>query len=148
MSGERQKPDYPVGYKRPPLEKRFRPGQSGNPLGRPKKKKPVGPKNIATVLNDILSEPVTVREGEKKRTISKREALIRSILNAAIGGSPTAMSKIIALADGANLIGTADTPEQHRGVIVVHSGPSEGFSSVEEEIAYHQRQHREPKETK
>jgi len=26
-------PDYPVGYKKPPLHSRFRKGQSGNPEG-------------------------------------------------------------------------------------------------------------------
>ena len=29
--------DFPIGYKKPPLETRFKPGQSGNPSGRPKK---------------------------------------------------------------------------------------------------------------
>lgn len=33
---ENQK-DYEVGYKRPPREHQFKPGQSGNPKGRPKK---------------------------------------------------------------------------------------------------------------
>jgi hypothetical protein len=28
--------DYEVGYRRPPKHTRFKPGQSGNPLGRPK----------------------------------------------------------------------------------------------------------------
>ena len=145
MSAEKQKREYPVGYGRPPLDKRFRSGQSGNPLGRRAKKKQQGTQNIATVLDELLSEPITVREGEKTRKITKREALVRAMLNAAINGNPTAISKIITLADEANLIGTAAEAEKHRGVIIVESGPSEGFSSVEEEVAYQQRQHREPK---
>ena len=37
--------DYEVGYKKPPIHTRFKPGVSGNPKGRPK-----GTKNLATDL--------------------------------------------------------------------------------------------------
>ncbi len=38
-----------VGYGRPPADKRFKPGQSGNPKGRPR-----GRENMATTINRIL----------------------------------------------------------------------------------------------
>jgi len=47
---------YRVGHGGPPLETRFRPGQSGNPRGRPK-----GSKNTRTLLQEKLSEKVRVR---------------------------------------------------------------------------------------
>jgi hypothetical protein len=37
--------DYPVGYGRPPRQTRFRKGQSGNPVGRPR-----GAQNLATLI--------------------------------------------------------------------------------------------------
>ena len=37
-------PTYPIGYKKPPRDTQFKPGQSGNFKGRPK-----GAKNFATV---------------------------------------------------------------------------------------------------
>ena len=70
------KPDYKVGYKKPPLHTRFRKGQSGNPRGRPR-----GSKNLSTLLTDALNEPVVVTEDGKRRKISKRELGIRQLVN-------------------------------------------------------------------
>ena len=70
------KPDYKVGYKKPPLHTRFQKGQSGNPRGRPR-----GSKNLSTLLTDALNEPVVVTEDGKKRKISKRELGIRQLVN-------------------------------------------------------------------
>ena len=58
---------YEVGYAKPPVETRFKPGQSGNPRGRPKGAKNK-PQHISTdTLHDIiLSEAyrkVTITEG-------------------------------------------------------------------------------------
>lgn len=39
----------PVGYGVPPEEHKFRPGQSGNPKGRPK-----GSKNESTILRELM----------------------------------------------------------------------------------------------
>ena len=45
--GETQ--DYEVGYRRPPRHSRFKPGQSGNPRGRPNRSK-----NINTLMQEEL----------------------------------------------------------------------------------------------
>ncbi len=47
--------DYKVGFRRPPLETRFKPGHSGNAKGRPK-----GIKNLKTELEEELSELIRV----------------------------------------------------------------------------------------
>jgi hypothetical protein len=68
--------DYQVGYGKPPLDTRFKRGQSGNPRGRP-----AGSKNLATLVNEALNEPVIVVENGGRRKISKREAIIKQLVN-------------------------------------------------------------------
>src|SRR5260221_11688520 len=70
-----------VGYKRPPANSRFSPGQSGNPKGRPK-----GRKNVANVIRDLLNASVPVRTGDKTRHMPTCEAMARVTVNKAIGG--------------------------------------------------------------
>jgi hypothetical protein len=50
--------DYAVGFRRPPLHTRFKPGVSGNPSGRPK-----DCKNFKTLLHSILNEQISLQEG-------------------------------------------------------------------------------------
>ena len=60
------KSDYEVGYKKPPKDTQFKPGQSGNPLGRPK-----GTKNLKTDLMEELGQKIVVREGDRPLEVSK-----------------------------------------------------------------------------
>jgi Family of unknown function (DUF5681) len=57
--------DYKVGRNRPPVEHRFKPGQSGNRKGRPK-----GRQNLKTEIKNIVNKKVTVRDGEKTSKLS------------------------------------------------------------------------------
>jgi hypothetical protein len=68
--------DYEVGYGKPPRHTRFDPGRSGNPRGRPR-----GKKNLSTLLSDALDEPVIVVENGRRRTITKRGAIIKQLVN-------------------------------------------------------------------
>jgi len=61
---------------------RFKPGQSGNPKGRPK-----GTKNLKTDLMEELGETILVREGEQSRRVSKQRALVKSLLMLALKGN-------------------------------------------------------------
>jgi Family of unknown function (DUF5681) len=67
---------YEVGYGKPPRHSQFKRGQSGNPRGRP-----AGSKNLATLVNEALNEPVIVVENGGRRKISKREAIIKQLVN-------------------------------------------------------------------
>src|SRR6266850_232872 len=68
--------DYEVGYGRPPRHTRFELGRSGNPRGRPG-----GSKNLLTLLNEALKEPVIVVENGRRRKIAKRQAIITQLVN-------------------------------------------------------------------
>jgi hypothetical protein len=76
-----QKGDYEVGYRKPPRHTRFNKGQSGNPKGRPG-----GAKNLSTLLSEALNEPVIVAENGGRRTISKRQAIIKQLVNQSAKG--------------------------------------------------------------
>lgn len=78
-----------VGYKRPPVETRFRKGQSGNPKGRPK-----GAKGFAAELQQELDEIISVREGNHERRLSKRRVIIKRMVEAALKGEPKAIQAI------------------------------------------------------
>jgi len=74
--------DYRVGYGRPPLDTRFKRGQSGNPKGRPP-----GAKNLASLLNETLNEVVIIKEDGGRKRISKRKAAFKQLVNEAAKGN-------------------------------------------------------------
>jgi hypothetical protein len=76
---------YSVGYGKPPREHEFKPGQSGNPNGRPK-----GTKNNATMLREILDRKVEVRIGGILRKVTLREAILMRFAEAALKGDTKA----------------------------------------------------------
>jgi hypothetical protein len=59
------KGDYLVGKGRPPLETRWKPGQSGNPRGRRR-----GRRNFKTELGEIAATKIVVRDSGTERHIS------------------------------------------------------------------------------
>jgi Family of unknown function (DUF5681) len=81
-----------VGYGRPPLHSRFKPGQSGNPKGRAK-----GSKNLRTILKQVSNEQIQIREGDRTRRMSRMEALVRTTYTRAFKGDPKAFASLILL---------------------------------------------------
>jgi hypothetical protein len=81
--------DYPVGYGKPPTHTQFKPGQSGNPTGRPK-----GLKNLSTDLEEELEQKVIANEGGKKTEITKQRAIIKAMIAKAHTGN-TAAAKVL-----------------------------------------------------
>lgn len=86
------KNDYNVGYKKPPKASQFKPGQSGNPKGRPK-----GTRNLATDLQEELSAKIVVREGNKQQRMSKQQALVKTLFNNALKGDIRAINTFLRL---------------------------------------------------
>lgn len=74
--------DYDIGYKKPPKSGQFKPGQSGNPKGRPK-----GAKGLNTIVREIMTEKVLVRTPRGTKKITKLEALVRKTAEGAFGDS-------------------------------------------------------------
>ena len=85
---------YAVGYKRPPVDRQFKPGQSGNPRGRPK-----GRKNLRTMFVEALNKKIKVRGKNGTRTVSKLEAMIEVNINKAIAGDAHALAKIVQIGE-------------------------------------------------
>ena len=73
--------DYEVGYGKPPRHTRFKKGRSGNPRGRSP-----GSRNLSTLLCEALNEPVIVAENGGRRKISKRQAIIKQLVNQSAKG--------------------------------------------------------------
>lgn len=79
--------DYEVGYGKPPVEHRFKPGLSGNNKGRPRKMKNLDHENSIAVFADaveIFAEKFEINERGRKKNVSYRKVAVRRYLNAAV----------------------------------------------------------------
>ena len=85
-----------VGYGRPPQATRFKPGQSGNPRGRPK-----GSVNLGTALNRTMRERIVIVEQGRRKTISKAEAIAKQAANRAVSGDPVFTRLVIQMSQWA-----------------------------------------------
>jgi len=83
---------YRVGYGRPPLETRFKPKQSGNPKGRPRR-----PPSWRAVVEEVLEEKVEIRVGDRILRMSNRHALARNAVRRAHNGDPKLLRTVAQL---------------------------------------------------
>ena len=88
-------------YKKPPRHTRFRPGQSGNPLGRPKTR------SLAEDLAVELAVQVEVRdENGAPIRVSKQLAIAKTLIAGALKGDWRATQMIVSLAPPSDASGT------------------------------------------
>ena len=90
---------YEIGYGKPPKHTRFKPGQSGHPSGRPR-----GQRNFRTAVREALKEKITIREGDRTRTVSKMDGIIQVTFNKALKGDPRGLVAFLQLVRWAGLM--------------------------------------------
>jgi hypothetical protein len=109
-----ESPGYAVGYKKPPKASQFKPGQSGNPKGRPRSST-----SFAASFISVLEEKVTLREGKRFLKVSKLEAMIRTLAHKAAQGDTKAVSQVTALLKAMGKLEDPASTEGKYGVLVV-----------------------------
>lgn len=85
-------PEERVGYGRPPRHTRFKPGQSGNPRGRPR-----GARNIRTIVPEVLNRKISVTSGGRRKEVPIREAMILRFVETALQGDKKAITVLMDL---------------------------------------------------
>jgi hypothetical protein len=111
-----KKGDYEVGYRRPPKSSQFKPGQTGNPRGRPRQVK-----SIDDVLQKRLFAKVKAQENGRPTQITLLEVIVGRLLKRAAEGDNRSI--MIVLNQMRLLKGDADakpdaaSPERDRKVL-------------------------------
>jgi hypothetical protein len=82
---------YEVGYGKPPRRSRFKPGISGNPKGRPKRR----PSALAKVIRNVLSAPIEYREKGRLKSVTSLELSLKMLIERAIKGDLTAAELVL-----------------------------------------------------
>lgn len=93
--------DYDIGFGKPPIDHQFKPGQSGNPKGRPK-----GTKNLATDLQEELEEKILITESGQQIKTTKQRAMLKTLMAKALKGDLRAADSVIRL-----IVGLLHMPE-------------------------------------
>ena len=91
--------DPKVGYGRPPKATQFKPGQSGNPNGRPKGAKTRRFGSGGYTLRDALlaetERTIVIQEGDHKVTLTHLQVILRRLSHEAMKGDPKAAELIL-----------------------------------------------------
>ena len=90
---DQDKPDYKVGYGKPPKGRQFRLGQSGNPLGRPR-----AARTMSGAIARLLGQKITIAVAGKPRRVSLIEGLGRQATQQAAAGDLNTLTQLIKVA--------------------------------------------------
>jgi Family of unknown function (DUF5681) len=121
--------NYLVGYRRPPVHSRFKPGQSGNPSGRVK-----GSKNLKSLFHQILNEQIPLVDGSQSKKITKAEAVVRRLVIGALKGDSRSQMTLFRLAERTGQFDEA--PVRHdvieRIIVDPHSHRADDLPAISE----------------
>ena len=88
------------GYKNPPQEHQFKKGKSGNPKGRPRKKKQPSSDlslDIMASLHRELAKTISVQENGQHRVITKLDAIFAQLVAQSVNGKPSQQKMLLSL---------------------------------------------------
>src|SRR5438309_3002820 len=91
---------------------RFKPGQSGNPLGRPKRTV-----DISVALNNVLNDKIIVSNLGKTKT--GMEAFVQQIVDRVLQGDSKAIPVLMSVLNKTKLIKPVPDPARLSGVVVM-----------------------------
>jgi hypothetical protein len=83
---------YAVGYGRPPTSSQFKPGESGNPKGRPK-----GTGNASSMARDALDRTINVKVKGAWRKTTVRKAAYQRLAERTAAGDAKALDYLLSL---------------------------------------------------
>jgi hypothetical protein len=101
-----------VGYKRPPSKTQFKPGNSANPRGRPKRKV-----DKSSALNQAFNDKIVVTGLGK--TLTGMEAYVQSIVDRVLQGESKAIPELVRLFTKTKLFKPVPDTTRLTGVVVV-----------------------------
>jgi hypothetical protein len=91
---------HDVGYGKPPVQGRFKPGQSGNPSGKRRSSGnftgPITQKRLHELFLEDAHRPFPIRDGDKSKNELFVKVLIRSLGLHAVKGSVAAQKQYLA----------------------------------------------------
>ena len=82
------KKTYDVGYGKPPIKDQFKPGQSGNPKGRPPRAHQARGRLMRDLLIEMANELIPVTISGTRRYMAKKQAILLALFNDALAGTP------------------------------------------------------------
>ncbi len=83
---------YPVGYCRPPIQHRFRKGQSGNPRGRQRRDtRTLPPPSMREAFLKAANQPLTMTMDGRQVTMTRLEGAVHRLSSDALKGNVPAM---------------------------------------------------------
>lgn len=88
------------GYKNLPVEHQFQKGKSGNPKGRPRKKKQPSSDpglDLIASLHRELGKTISVQENGQHREITKLEAFSAQLVAQSVNGKPSQQKMLLSL---------------------------------------------------
>lgn len=106
--------DYDVGYEKPPREHQFKPGQSGNPSGRPKKAP-----SLRAAAARAVSRTMMVNGPDGPEEITKMEAMFEAQTNQGIKGK-TGAAKLVIKTCIEQGVGTEDDHDEKAAIDAQH----------------------------
>ena len=127
---------YKVGYKKPPKTTQFKPGQSGNPKGRPR-----GKKNASSIVQELLMTPTNVTVNGQSKNLPAYAGAVLATLQKAMQGDPRSLSKVLDLVNShaPDLLSDEIDAEVEAQVLAIMEEQNERYRALRDKMTKAQR---------